>query len=900
MTVTPRPEHAAVRHQLLYTNVDRFVDGVATSGWQTMETSPGLDGDTRDRLLALVDPTLNLVTPLAGFPTPQEVAAADRRLSQLRTPDGTVLLHTAPAGADTTGRPNTMNHVVVLSDEQRQAFGTADLWRCSAWRVPFGAEEVRDTRLPAPEAFVPGDSRSDALDDAVATFATDDSRREMLSLIADALEPALRARIAGHESRAATVLVPTESTDEAALWIEAVQRTCAPATGSYLGFTTLARITTQMDLDGVVASDFDLVMVPTSDLRVLSADHSAVLVVTPERARGYAPRTGWGRLVRAMTSGLGTWVAAAEGMREILDMLPEHRDLLPAWPLATAEACDPGLLAGSFDGDINAVVDRELVVCQPSALSEAPYLTAVINERVLGSPQTDPAHWYDKLAAVPTSSPISGVVAGLAHKLVQTAVVSPSWLVDTQREGSGQAHRCLEKWSQTQHGAAVLSNAVPAIASSAAETGLPHAVLIAVDRLERDGLHLPAAALTRMLAPTATILAAPGEPETLNTLLEHGLSERVRQTLAGMVEDLLAEAAASGASTVVPRLPANVTQWLTADTSLQDLPHLTMERLSALLLAGVEESQPAVEVWEAMSALPGYFQLSDELSSGLGAWLSVEHIRSGPPGWFNWKDTACGVVLREPGAPGAFELALQLLRDRGHLERDFGSMVFARMSSESASSLLAISRRAPLMTSSIERATVYSSNMVTAWRVLAMVRPDLAAMPAAVDARDRALAVLTLSVWAGQRVDLTGGAGQVDRRLVVAANNLPERLASSAVRLEAETDQGVGPLVQEAVTSLFWVENEHRVGQELRDKAVRFVNFCLSVQEEAGPVFYGRADTVVAIVRAWMAHFGRDPDGRARADLIALIDMESEAESWLNKRVLPSAGGGIRRLFGRS
>ena len=100
---SPGSESRAVR-QLLYTNADRVVDGVKTGGWQILEQSPALDDVTASRLLALVEPRLNPVSPLSGFPTPEEIANAARRYAQIPTDDGTVLVHTAPAGADATGR----------------------------------------------------------------------------------------------------------------------------------------------------------------------------------------------------------------------------------------------------------------------------------------------------------------------------------------------------------------------------------------------------------------------------------------------------------------------------------------------------------------------------------------------------------------------------------------------------------------------------------------------------------------------------------------------------------------------------------------------------------------------------------------------------------------------------
>ena len=79
--------------QLLYTNVDRVVDGQELSGWQTMATTPGMDEAEADWLRSLIDPGLSGTRPLPGYPTPEQVAAADRRLRQVPSSSGTVLVH---------------------------------------------------------------------------------------------------------------------------------------------------------------------------------------------------------------------------------------------------------------------------------------------------------------------------------------------------------------------------------------------------------------------------------------------------------------------------------------------------------------------------------------------------------------------------------------------------------------------------------------------------------------------------------------------------------------------------------------------------------------------------------------------------------------------------------------
>ena len=181
----PRPNGPRAAAQLLYTNVDRVAGGRAVSGWQTMEVSAGLDEAGATLMRGLIEPSLNPLRPLPGFPTPEEIGAAERRFAQVPTGIGTVLVHTAPAGVDTTGRPNTMSHLVLLPDEPAPALMTADLWRSPGWVAPFGPDRVRGSSLPDPAALVAGSAVDD---DAVADFVAAAPRGPVLGAMADALK----------------------------------------------------------------------------------------------------------------------------------------------------------------------------------------------------------------------------------------------------------------------------------------------------------------------------------------------------------------------------------------------------------------------------------------------------------------------------------------------------------------------------------------------------------------------------------------------------------------------------------------------------------------------------------------------------------------------------------------
>ena len=322
--------------QLLYTNVDHVVDGVERSGWQTMTQTAGLSEGDASTLYALIDPTLNPVTPLSGFPTEQEVAAADRRLAQFWTDEGLVLVHTAPAGNDTTGRPNTMTHVVLAKHyEPAPDLRTIDLWRSPGWVTPFGPEQVRQAELPDPASLRPGASVDD---DTVAEFLADGSRSPALVAMADALEPwllqTIRAQWDGAPSdqarRRNTVVLAVSSTDEAALWIGALLRTCAPATGRYLSYSVLQRILTPSDVEMLLQSRIDVACVPRQDLTNMGESRPGLVVIDPNESGAVepAPTTSWGRLVALMSQarvaagrgrGLRSWAprASAGGDAEL-------------------------------------------------------------------------------------------------------------------------------------------------------------------------------------------------------------------------------------------------------------------------------------------------------------------------------------------------------------------------------------------------------------------------------------------------------------------------------------------------------------------------------------------------------------------------------------------------------
>lgn len=887
-------DRGAVR-QLLYTNTDRVVDGARAGGWQILARSPTLDDAMASRLLALVEPRLNPVAPLSGFPTPEEVGSAARRLAQVPTADGTVLVHTAPAGADATGRPNTMTHIAVLADEKRPAVCTADLWRSPGWRVPFGPDEVRATRMPAAGEIIPGRNVSD---DSVADFMAESGRAAVLVALADLLGDVLARRADAPADKTTTVLLGTDSTDEAALWVGALQRTCAPCTGRRLGFSTLERVGSARDIESLMASGVDLACVPRRDLEALSA-RRGVVVVDPQAPPTLPPATAWARLVAGMTTDLGAWVAGVEAVREVLDRLSDHRDLTPGWPLAMAEACDPGVLTGSDrgEGPVDEAADHELVACQPRAVADDGYLVAVVGDRVLGSTRTDPAYWYDKLSALPERAPAEGVVTGLARKYVETAVRAPRWLLEGARRCDRRAADRLSSWSGSEEGRRALGPALETAVDTVSHDRRDTAVLVMVDRLTRDGVVLPGARTDELLLPAARALAADQDPTGLRErVVRLDLARRCRARLARLVEQVLREEPARDRA--IPWMSHDAVAWLGHGAMREGLTGLTAQ-IALTDLVDDPDAAKAGRAVEALNGVTGSFEIRADAARALAAHATVDLLRTRPQGWRNAWDVLAPALLADPRSPTSAGICRELLAGRAHPEASMGRAVYTRFSVPTAVSLVVLVHHAPLMTrGSVDVAVTYASNVLVAVGVLG-ADAALAASPTVAAARSKALAVLTLVVWNGRPVRLPGH----ERTWGAAVQGLDAHLDRDPGLLAAPGETGAGRLLARAVDRLYWCDHNTEIPEELFASVRRELSEVRGAEERSSAALGGRDETVRAIVRAWYVYLGPQWGRALRDELVSAMAQAPDADRWLDGCVLPAdpargASGLRRRLFG--
>lgn len=674
--------------QLLYTNVDRVVDGQELSGWQTMATTPGMDEAEADWLRSLIDPGLSGTRPLPGYPTPEQVAAADRRLRQVPSSSGTVLVHTAPAGTDSTGRTNSMTHVLLLPRQAAPSLRTTDLWRSPGWVTPFGAQAVRDAVLPPPQDLVPGEVTTM---DAVTEFVLQEGRGAVLTALADALEPVLASRVPGPPRPApdTTVLLGVRSTDEAALWVAALQRCCAPLTGCYLGFSTLETAGTMTEVDAVMASPTDLACVPLAELEAVEA-RPGLVVINPDSPPTSAPQGTWGKLVAAMTSSMARWVTGQEGLETVLSLLEDHRELTPAWPLAMAEASEPGLFSDVIN--VTADVDRELMTCQPAALAQNPYLTGLLTERFLDSSDTDPASWYAKLDAVPLGTPVGGVVSGLVNKYLDSAVADSGWLLDDTRQASATVTYWLRSWTtEPEPGRDMrLRLLVRTAERTVGDTPITH--LLLADRLTRDGVVLGEADTTRLVIDSAQSLVGPGNPLLRGQVLGLSPAPDLMDAIRVLVEDLLVVPVED--VPVLPRLDRQVAAWLAADGPRTLGPALGAEVALAFLVGAPGTDVETVLAF--LGALSRRFHLDPTVVDSLVAVCTPRQALAMTPLCADRVVLVSRVLARDPQGEGAQEAAKWLMRVKQHSLEQLSVTPLEAMSQGTAAALLTLSRQVPL------------------------------------------------------------------------------------------------------------------------------------------------------------------------------------------------------------
>lgn len=221
--------------RLTYTSVDTL--GAGQGGWQVRQEHD-LTAVDRARALELVATAMDPVGELPRFPSEAEVRALPHRLVVGTTHDSTLLVNSAPAGPDASGRPgNVFNHVVAVHDllgdllSDTEAPVPVQLWRSPDWLHPWGPDAVRTSDLPAVRRPRPGGVVTRG---SVAALLSDPTAAPGVGALLDAVAAAV-------SGTGLPVVVLVDTQDRGALWLGAAALLAGPAFSARFTFSTWER-----------------------------------------------------------------------------------------------------------------------------------------------------------------------------------------------------------------------------------------------------------------------------------------------------------------------------------------------------------------------------------------------------------------------------------------------------------------------------------------------------------------------------------------------------------------------------------------------------------------------------------------------------------------------------------
>lgn len=794
---------STVWEQLLYASVDRVVDGQERSGWQIQESSPGLNDDEARQLVELIEPRLVPLASLSGFPSVEEIEAAERRLVHRSTPFGSVLVHTAPAGQDTTGRPNTMTHIVLSRPEPTaRPLLAADAWRAPWWSTPFGSSQVREATLPAVGSIGPG---HDVTFDTAATMVMQLGASAVLTALADAIAAEPRASDPGQGVMA---VLAVRSADEAARWIDSLLRTCAPEAARGIDWSLFQRVRGQGDLEELHARGFDIVCVPAGDLSEFPVIPDGCVLIDTARPSNSAPITRFGRFVQAMTTDLTTWVPSLEAVNQVIEQLSDQSGVTFEWAAAMAQACAPGLLDHAYDGDLTLDVNDALIGAQIPAESMSRYLAAVFNERLDGIDLRTPQDWYERFAVLDEALEPTPGTTRLAHKYLKVAVADATWMLgSTSRPAAPVLRRSLAAWSgsPSHRGElqAHIQTACRTLRDAARQTGIASEKpalmdLALVASLQAEGLVVPMEWMTESLEPAAESLGRGSTEISAAEIAE--LTIPARTVLAELIEPRLAARLRCGDDvSYQPQMGGELVSALLEGVDTSNLAAITLQRE----LHGIARRADVGNVLRDLAATGAQVWLLPEVLSELAAVLQPRDLSQlETSGIGEWERLAAAVLTRSPLDPDSAQWARRWVGSSPHLQHASSQLVSPRSELEQLA-LLVAAMTEPLVTGdmSAENAGYLALNLT---HIAALAIPDgdtRTSMPRhlARYAGRRAAAVAVL-LEAAQRYE-TGPHEQIPLGTNF-FDNIPRWVAESPEKLIAPAEAPFGQLCMEALAAL--------------------------------------------------------------------------------------------------
>lgn len=442
--------------QLTYTSVDEVVDSKNISGWHIKDRTPGLTDEQAEALLSFVRQALTPIKPLGISPTRQEMYDSDRRLSQFVTPWGTALVHTAPAGLDATQRPNTMTHILLEVDPGTNPTDyLIDFWRAPWWLTPHNHETVKQSSLPPSDLIgigssdVSGDDARGQFIHKMQGFLDEPGRLNALGALVDAVALGIEGEEAENARR--TIVMPIASSDEAAFWIAAMSRLTLPAHARRISWSTLERLASPLDVQGLSKRGLDIAFVPKVDLENLRTEGTELVVLSDALDQPIEPRSRWGSLASGALGSLEKFSEVCGEVQFVGEEIGDQSDISLAWPLAIAGGGYKGLLTppdgSKAQRELEDLIDRELLVCQSSEWEQGS-LSDPVKDRYKGEGRSA-GQWYGLMAPLGKLPRVSQLLHVIADQYIDAVVRDSEWL-QTPRELTEGIETCIGAWSEQQ------------------------------------------------------------------------------------------------------------------------------------------------------------------------------------------------------------------------------------------------------------------------------------------------------------------------------------------------------------------------------------------------------------------------------------------------------------------
>lgn len=244
--------------------------GLEAGGWGVQERSSTLDPAVQRLMQSAVRVEIKPITPTPSYPTQDQLDARPIVFTYQPVPGGELLVHSAEAGLDATGRPgNVFSHVeLVRTPEGSDTSRPIDYWDAK-WLQPYGERDVQRAKLS--ESSITQDPGE--MNQEVKTFLTSmriPQRVKFLTSL-DALSWAREGN-----NRTVVIAVPDEyaGKKEGAMWIAAATHLMGVEASRKVSFSTFERLNdfVAWKRDGNSKGNAQLVIVPHSDIEQMETN----------------------------------------------------------------------------------------------------------------------------------------------------------------------------------------------------------------------------------------------------------------------------------------------------------------------------------------------------------------------------------------------------------------------------------------------------------------------------------------------------------------------------------------------------------------------------------------------------------------------------------------------------